>query len=112
MRSKLIAFALALVALAPWAAAGTPESAATSGTAQTLTSDAAMEQWLGLGTARGGGPTPDQYCWLEYRWAATGDCTSCYLKMRMLQEERLCCQYTGCGNWAKNGKSTCGYACM
>ena len=120
MRSKLIVLALAFVIawFTPLAFAATPPSVlgvtSTALTAaQTPTPDGSMERWLGLGasTDRAGAPPPDETCWLEYRWKDNG-CSGCYLKMRMEQQQRLCCQYTGCRAWQNTGAWTCGYVCL
>jgi len=105
MRSKLTILLVALVvaAVAPLALAATPAPSPNS----------AVEQALGLSssTDRAAAPSPDENCWIEYRWVSDG-CSGCYLKMRMKEQDRLCCQYTGCRAWQDTGKWTCNYACL
>lgn len=114
MRSKWIVLVLAFVAAsyAPGSAAvqAASPTAPVVAAAAAPSADSVLERSLGLSAASERGGTPDQYCWIETRWVTNG-CGGCYLKARLEQQERQCCQYTGCGSWQNNGNWTCNYAC-
>jgi hypothetical protein len=54
-------------------------------------------------------PTPAGYCWSESRWVTSGCCGFSHKKL--VQQERDCCEASGCSSWSNTGASKCESAC-
>lgn len=61
--------------------------------------------WIALTPA----PAAAEFCWTESRWVVVGCCGFSHTKLA--QEERLCCQFTGCRSWGGTGATKCEGAC-
>lgn len=48
-------------------------------------------------------------CWIESRWVDSGCCNSArpYSTIFLKQQDRTCCEFTGCGGWQYTGATNC-----
>jgi hypothetical protein len=54
-------------------------------------------------------PAVAENCWLQSRWVVIGCCGFSHTKLK--QQERLCCEFTGCRSWQDTGATKCEGAC-
>jgi len=53
-------------------------------------------------------PAAAGHCWTEARWVNAG-CCGAHKKIK--QQERDCCEGSGCGGWSDTGNTQCAGVC-
>jgi len=56
-------------------------------------------------------PTPAaaENCYIQERWVVIGCCGFSHKKLK--QQDRLCCEFTGCRSWQDTGATKCSGVC-
>lgn len=108
MKSCLISFVVALMLVA-----ALPAMATDLEQQQSLCSQDGRELYGMTQMQETKDPAPKAYIWFEYRWVDDGCCDlPGGLRIKMVEQERMCHQYFGCGAWYNTGAYDCtNYPC-